>query len=203
MKKYFKLSIVIAFIVWCFITSDTFAMFQDSLYCELTSKSVRIYTQKNKDTLKCNEYIESLEYLIKKEFQDMQRVDIYISKKQDVLYWQGVRESQIKKINDLQKIRLWVIDSMNVFELNFIKKTQEYIQKKLSPYQKSLEIKIAPLWKLWTWYQFSPYIQRQIYLITSQLQNLKDMYTATWTDGFLKWIQNYLYFKKLLEWKSE
>jgi len=81
-------------------------MFQDSLYCELTSKSVRIYTQKNKDTLKCNEYIESLEYLIKKEFQDMQRVDIYISKKQDVLYWQGVRESQIKKINDLQKIRL-------------------------------------------------------------------------------------------------
>jgi hypothetical protein len=77
------------------------------------------------------------------------------------------------------------------------------MQKKFTPYQKSLENKIAPLAKLWTWYQFSPYIQRQIYLITSQLQSLKDMYTATWTDSFLKWIQNYLYFKKLLEWKYE
>jgi hypothetical protein len=103
----------------------------------------------------------------------------------------------------LQKIRLWVIDSMNIFESSFIKKTQEYMQKRLFGYQRSLEIKIAPLPKLWTWYQFSPYIQRQIYLITTQLQNLKDMYTTTWTDSFLKSIQNYLYFKKLLEWKSE
>jgi hypothetical protein len=37
---------------------------------------------------------------------------------------------------------------MNVFESNFIKKTQEYMQKKFTPYQKSLENKIAPLAKL-------------------------------------------------------
>lgn len=203
MKNYLKLAIFTTIILCWFITSETFAVFQDNLYCELTSKSVRIYTQKNKDTLKCSEYIQSLEYLIKKEFQDIQKVDIYISKKHDLAYRKQVKESQVQKINNLQKIRLWVIDSMNLFESNFIKKTQEYMQKRFAPYQKSLEIKIAPLGKLWTWYVFSPYIQRQIYLITSQLQNLKDMYTATWTDSFLKWIQNYLYFKKLLEWKSE
>jgi hypothetical protein len=203
MKNYFKLAIFTTIILCWFITSDIFAVFQDNLYCELTSKSVRIYTQRTKDTLRCSEYIESLEYLIKKEFQDMQKVEIYIYKNQDVDYRKQVKASQIQKINNLQKIRLWVIDSMNLFESNFIKKTQEYMQKKLAPYQKSLETKIAPLGKLWTWYQFSPYIQRQIYLITSQLQSLKDMYTATWTDSFLKWIQNYLYFKKLLEWKSE
>lgn len=203
MKNYLRLAIFTTIILCWFIVSDAFAVFQDNLYCELTSKSVRIYTQRNKDTLKCSEYIHSLEYLIKKEFQDIQKVDIYISKKQDLDYWKQVKGSQIQKINDLQKIRLWVIDSMNLFESNFIKKTQEYMQKRLNPYQRSLEIKIAPLAKLWTWYVFSPYIQRQIYLITSQLQNLKDMYTATWTDSFLKWIQNYLYFKKLLEWKSE
>jgi hypothetical protein len=67
---------------------------------------VRIYTQKNKDTLKCSEYIESLEYLIKKEFQDMQKVDIYIYKNQDKLYRKQIKESQIQKINNLQKIRL-------------------------------------------------------------------------------------------------
>jgi len=203
MKNYLKLVILTTIILSWFIISDTFWSFQDNLYCELTSKSVRIYTQKNKNTLKCSEYIQSLEYLIKKEFQDMQKVDIYISKKQDLDYRRQIKKSQIQKINDLQKIRLWVIDSMNLFESNFIKKTQEYLQKKFSPYQKSLETKIAPLGKLGTWYQFSPYIQRQIYLITSQLNNLQEMYTATWTTSFLKWIQNYLYFKKLLEWKSE
>ena len=81
-------------------------MFQDNLYCELTSSSVRIYTQRNKDTLKCSEYIQSLEYLIKKEFQDMQKVEVYISKKQDTEYRKQIKVSQIKKINDLQKIRL-------------------------------------------------------------------------------------------------
>jgi len=203
MKNYLRLAIFTIIVLCWFITSDTFAVFQDGLYCELTSKSVRIYTQKNKDTLKCSEYIQSLEYLIKKEFQDIQKVDIYISKKQDLAYRKQIKESQVQKINNLQKIRFWVIDSMNLFESNFIKKTQEYMQKRFAPYQKSLETKIAPLAKVWTWYNFSPYIQRQIYLITSQLQNLKDMYAATWTNSFLKWIQNYLYFKKLLEWKSE
>jgi len=203
MKSYIRLTILTTIIICWFITSHTFWVFQDNLYCELTSKSVRIYTQRTKDTLICNQYIQSLEYLIKKEFQDMQKVDVYISKKQDVVYRKQIKQSQIQKINDLQKIRLWVIDSMNIFESSFIKKTQEYMQKRLFSYQRSLEIKIAPLPKLWTWYQFSPYIQRQIYLITTQLQNLKDMYTTTWTDSFLKSIQNYLYFKKLLEWKSE
>lgn len=203
MKNYFKLAILTTMILYWFIISDSFWAFQSNLYCELTNKSVRIYTQKTINTLKCSEYIQSLEYLIKKEFQDMQKVDIYINKKQDVEYRKQVRAAQKQKINDLQKIRLWVIDSMNLFEASFVKKTQEYMQKKLSPYQKSLETKIAPLGKMGTWYQFSPYIQRQIYLITSQLQNLKDIYAATWTDSFLKWIQNYLYFKKLLEWKSE
>lgn len=203
MKNYFRLAIFATIILCWFITSETFWVFQDNLYCELTNKSVRIYTQRTKDTLICSQYIQSLEYLIKKEFQDMQKVEIYISKKKDSEYRKQVKESQLQKINNLQKIRLWVIENMSLFESNFIKKTQEYMQKKLSPYQKSLETKIAPLGKLGTWYQFSPYIQRQIYLITSQLQNLKDIYAATWTNSFLKWIQNYLYFKKLLEWKSE
>ena len=203
MKLYPRLAIFTIITLCWFITSHTFGVFQDNLYCELTSKSVRIYTQRTKDTLVCNQYIQSLEYLIKKEFQDIQKVDVYISKKQDLEYRKQIKQSQIQKINDLQKIRLWVIDSMNIFESSFIKKTQEYMQKRLFSYQRSLEIKIAPLPKLWTWYQFSPYIQRQIYLITTQLQNLKDMYTTTWTDNFLKSIQNYLYFKNLLEWKSE
>ena len=141
MKNYLRLAILTTIVLCWFITSDTFAVFQDSLYCELTSKSVRIYTQKTKDTLKCSEYIQSLEYLIKKEFQDMQKVDIYIYKNQDVTYRKQVKESQYQKINNLQKIRLWVIDSMKLFESNFIIKTQEYIQKKLAPYQKSLENK--------------------------------------------------------------
>lgn len=203
MKNYYKSIILTTIILFWFVISDTFWAFQDNLYCELTLKSVRIYTQKAKDTLKCSKYISSLEYMIKKKFQDMLKIDIYINKKQDVAYRKQIKKSQLQKINDLQKIRLWVIDSMNLFEFNFIKKTQEYLSKKLSPYQKSLEIKIAPLPKLWTWYKFSPHIQRQIYLITTQLQNLKDMYSATWTNDFLKSIKNYIYFKKLLEWKSE
>jgi len=149
MKSYIRLTILTTIIICWFITSDAFWMFQDNLYCELTSSSVRIYTQRNKDTLKCSEYIQSLEYLIKKEFQDMQKVEVYISKKQDTEYRKQIKVSQIKKINDLQKIRLWVIDSMNLFESNFIKKTQEYMKKSLSSYQKSLETKIAPLPRLW------------------------------------------------------
>jgi hypothetical protein len=44
--------------------------------------------------------------LIKKEFQDIQKVDVYISKKQDLEYRKQIKQSQIQKINDLQKIRL-------------------------------------------------------------------------------------------------
>lgn len=203
MKKHIKLSILSTIILLWFTISVSFSAFQDNLYCELTKLSVRIYTKKTEDTIRCQQYIQSLEYLIKKEYQDTQRIDLYISKKQDVEYRSGVRASKIQKINDLQKIRIWIIESINVFESNFIQKSQEYLQKSLYQYQRSLEIKIAPLAKVWTWYQFSPYIQRQIYLITSQLKNLQEIYSATSSQEMLKAINKYLYFKKLLEWKSE
>ncbi|MCF7835211.1 hypothetical protein K9M48_04145 [Candidatus Gracilibacteria bacterium] len=197
MKYSIKIALLLL-IIGLFI-SKSFGYLEENLYCTITSQSIRVSTQKSDDSNKCTEYIQSLEYLIKAEYKDVQKIQVYIDKKKDIEYRQTLQNFKKEKIYDLQAIRLGVIENMKLFEDNFLKKTQEYLQKKLEKYYTSLTKKIAPLQQLGTGYQFSPYIQRQITLITSQINTLNTIYTAPDIPTFLKGIKDYLYFKKLLE----
>lgn len=198
--KYKKLSIISIIITFLLFWSSFWYM-EDSLHCTISNQSIRVSTQKTEDSNKCNEYIKSLELLIKSEYNDILKIQVYIDKKQDLEYRESLQESKKQKIYDLQAIRLWIMENMKLFEDNFLKKTQEYLKTRLEKYYNSLTKKVSPLQKLWTWYQFSPYIQKQISLITSQISTLNAIYTAPDIPTFLKLTKDYLYLKKQLEWK--
>lgn len=198
--KYKKLSTIFIIIVFLLLWSSFWYM-EDSLYCTISNQSIRVSIQRTEDSNKCNEYIKSLELLIKSEYNDILKIQVYIDKKKDLEYRESLQESKKQKIYDLQAIRLWIIENMKLFEDNFLKKTQEYLKSRLEKYYNSLTKKVSPLQKLWTWYQFSPYIQKQISLITSQINTLNAIYTAPDIPTFLKLTKDYLYLKKQLEWK--
>lgn len=196
MATFWRYSIVVSFLsLFFFLSWYTQAGILDwSLYCTISPLSVQISLKRPGLSL-CTQYITFFDKEIQSTYKDLQNIQSYIQKWIDAEYWSSVRESVVRKMKNLQDVRMQIQTNMSVFQNNLFIKIQDYMIYGLSGYQTQLQQTIQ---KLQIIQPQTTEIQQRITNSQTMVDILTSIFDARSFDELLPLLQQYIYYKKLL-----
>jgi hypothetical protein len=171
---------------------------EDKMYCKFEGEQLTLYVKKEEGLQKCEVYIQSLEQLTQKKYDEVMLTLEYINQGDDEPYRRGVFELTKQEFLKLVRYRTMIVEMIQAFEEKFFLKYQEALTQSLMPYLTTLD-KLSSLRTPLS--HQSPgdeplqimvqQIQQQIFTITMMLQ-------ATSLDEIMQRIPAYLYLKQQL-----
>lgn len=198
MKK--KIISVLFILFGLFLSSYSFAYMEDKLFCNLKSNGVLISLQKS-DGYKCNIYVLEIEKMMKRTYNDIQTINKFIEKKQDVEYRRPLKRKKEDEFKKLENMRYVIKQKMLEFENNLLAKYKEYFKKKNSAYQMKIESSFSKIVVLsWTIHD-TPTVKRMTYLFDMQIAIMQKIEEAKDFNELMKLISSYVYFRQQIEWK--
>lgn len=198
MKK--KIISVLFISLGLFVSSYSFGYMEDKLYCNLKSNGVLISLGKT-DGYKCNVYITEIEKMMKRNYNDIQTIDKYINKKQDVEYRRPLKRKKEDEFKKLENMRYLIKEKMLEFENNLLAKYKEYFKKKNSVYQMKIESSFSKIVTLsWTVHD-TDIVKKMTNLFDMQIAIMQKIDEAKDFNDLMKFISSYVYLRQQIEWK--
>lgn len=196
-KKVFSILFVS---IGLFASGYSFGYMEDKLYCNLKSNSVLISLQKS-DWYKCNIYIVEVEKMMKRTYNDIQIINKYINKKQDVEYRKPLKIKKENEFEKLENMRYLIKAKMLEFENNLLAKYKEYFRKKNLSYQTKIEKSFSKIVVLsWTLHD-TEIVKKMTNLFDMQISIMQKINEAKDFNELMKFISSYVYLRQQIEWK--
>ncbi len=196
MKKLLALLVFILLGVWL-VRADH----SDWLFCMLKKDQVTISLKQSTWYYKCHDTIVSLEYLIVETAKDLIKIQTYINKGRDLEYRKMLQTQKQALLDSLLFSRITILTNIKTFEANLLQKSIQYFIIKVTPYkirlQKSL-VKIQALSGFAT-----PELNAYELLLKTQVSIIEKISTIKTKEELSFLLAQYVYLKKIIEWKSE
>ena len=181
-------------LLWC---SQSFWYFEDKVYCSFDKSNVTLFLKQEGNLAKCSVYLDTIEQLAVKRYNEILLIRSYIAQWDDVYYWKNVLEDKkndfLKLVNYMTQIK-WVIDD---FETAFFDKYHAVLQSSMQLYYSDLEtqyyILINDTSKNRDMIKISEYEQ--------QMRNVSQVINAKNLDEIMNVLSSYVYLKQRLSWK--
>jgi hypothetical protein len=170
---------------------------EDKMYCSFEEEQITLYIKKEEGLQKCETYLQSLEQLTKKKYDELLLILYYIQQGDDVAYWKEIFEITKQDFLKFLRYKTTITEMIQSFEEKFLIKYQSALAQELTPYLEELQSHSLSLTQIVspedaTLSIISQQIQQQILTITTILQ-------ATSLDEIIQLIPAYLYLKQALE----
>lgn len=174
---------------------------EKSAYCEINQQYIKVYLYKE-GANRCFQYVNSIDYSIKKVYSDLVTVETLLSSNQDIEYWTPVRADLQAKLDDLQDMRANILGRVETFEDNFFAKVKLYMERYLLPYKDDLEEKLEQL-EASSMKDFDETMisdaQILVLSLQSQLLIIENILATRNLEELVSYIPSYLYLKKEIE----
>lgn len=177
-----------------------FGYLEPKMFCQINKQQIRISLNPI-DGSKCQEYVVYVENTMRTTAKSLVTIQWYIAHRQDVEYWQKIKQQKLTEIDKLQAIRLNIITSMKTFESNLLQKTIEYFMQRVTSYKNKLQ-KSYTLLANFTG-SVTPYISNYKWILSGQLQTIDKISKVTSIESLIPLMDDYVYFKQKITWISE
>lgn len=176
-----------------FCTTPVFAAqkFNERLYCKATSTSVRIYLFEEKDTFKCKQYLEAINNNLREEYNSLLQVMTMLNRGEDYAYWKDLFEKKKHKFLNLFGLLKKIENSIQEFQLDFLKKSQNFIASSLEEHLKQLTNKKEDLMNQLA-LQYDLLVEKKLLQTNLLIQTINVLKDTQDIDSFLQALDRYL-----------
>ncbi|MDR2416238.1 MAG: hypothetical protein LBD75_06670 [Candidatus Peribacteria bacterium] len=115
------------------------------MYCTFENEQLTLYVKKEEGLQKCETYIQSLEQLTKKKYDEVLLILYYINQGDDLVYWKEILEITKKDFFKFLRYRTMITEMIQTFETKFLIKYQSVLAQELTPYLEILQSLYYPL----------------------------------------------------------
>lgn len=193
-------------LIWIIVVmmwfSGTFWFFEKTAYCELENGNVTVYMKKEKWLSKCQVYLDAINQLSQQKYNDILLIRQYMQW-DDTRYRKWVLETKQKEFLKLINYKVQIMSFINEFETVFFEQYKVLLQKEMKLYYSDLEMEYYILINQNTWWNYWGInaIQNRITNLEQQMWTVDHILNAEKLDDVMEVAQNYIYLKKVLEWK--
>lgn len=203
-----KISLISWFVFWSAILLsiwlNTQASFSQDLFCDIKEDSIKITLSNNSTNYKCNEYIQTLNSSIYKEYRNIENLDILIDDWKNIIYWQNLKDKKLNSIVHLTNTLKNIETAVDIFKTNvldqILKYTKSSFDKDLQKYNKIIQnthnISFENPEKQEILQEIHQMVNKQKIKV-SVIQDSKDI------DKLIQRMTDYIYMKSQIEWKLE
>lgn len=199
MKKYIAFLIVLASL----LPRGTFAQwpsdFQRKLSCRVTENAVRVYLIKEKDTLKCQDYVSVLNTYLRAEYQTMLQIMSNLNRWDDMDYRKSLYETKKTQFLKLFSQRKMIQSAMNEFESELLTKSKAFLEPTLLDKQQKIQETLTQIGELAS-ENMSFSTRKLLAELHTKQEVISLMLAADSMDTFSKTFTKYLTLFPLQQW---
>lgn len=179
------------------LCSQSFWYFEDKIYCSLDEANVTLFLKQEWDLSKCKVYLDAIQQLAVKRYEEIVLIRSYILQWDDIYYWKQILEKKKTELLKLVDYKTQIKQAINEFESKFFLKYYESLENYMHVYYSDLE------------YQYNILVvganDENDMLVLSQLEqqirNVSQILNATNLDDIMNVVSSYIYLKQQLIWK--
>ncbi len=172
-------------------------------FCQVRKNEVVISLKKTDSFYKCSDTIASLEGIIIQTAKDLMTIQIYLNRHKDIEYRSTVKKDKLATLDKLQAARKGIIDNMNAFESNLVKKSVQWFVLTITPYKINLQKSLLTINTLTLSGFATPEINAYAALLKAQVDIIDNIAKSTTMAALDRYLVKYIYLKKTISWRYE
>ncbi len=180
---------------------SVYAGLSDWFFCHIDVEEVVISLKKTQWFYKCKDTVSSLDSLILQNAKDVMTIQTYINRGYDVDYRTNVRYQKLTLLKKYQTTKKQIIENMQTFESNLIKKSIYYFVLSVTPYKVSLQRSLVKLDAMTG--SVSSRVVTYAAFLKEQVATIEALSVVETIDELVPLLNKFIYLKKEISWRSE